>query len=617
MNSRHSADSAPHTVELDWLLEIGALATLTQGLPQLKDRATRLARILGAAVHHLDCALGALLVPDRHLRLVEVFPAGDSLASRSVAQRVNTQPALDALRHLEAPCLKSMRQGKPPMLRNQGRAFRLLLVPIGENATANSGALLLLRSADDPEFASFHLSIARHLARHFVTLLNADLDPATGLYTRLGLQQHVASADQPPAIRTGAHAVICIDIDRLHVINKVAGFEAGDAVISRVAQLLREPSLPAGATAARISGNEFALVLPDTSTAGAEVTARVLQQLAADLANHVSVQQPISLSCGIASFGDPGELQRALVLAELACHAAKDHGRSRIEVYQDDDASMIRRDTDIIALHRLIEGMQENRLTLFAQRIMPLYSRDQVGGYELLLRSLDPPHENQAPGPLLAAALRSGLAPELDLWVINHAISAARPYLPELLAANVSLSINLAGPSLTDDGFLERLRALIGQSGLPPGLILFEVTETVALLSLTKAVKFIRELRALGCRFALDDFGTGANSLKNLTNLPVDRVKIDGSFVSDILTNPQSAAIVRAIVTLAQDLGINTVAEYAETEQIIQRLTELGVESAQGYAIEKPRPLAQVLAELRSRQGNRHPELGASRVYAG
>ena len=253
-------------------------------------------------------------------------------------------------------------------------------------------------------------------------------------------------------------------------------------------------------------------------------------------------------------------------------------------------------------------------MTLFAQRIMPLHSQDEVGGYELLLRSLDPPQENHAPAALLAAALRSGLAPELDLWVIDHAIGAARPYLPELLASNVSLSINLAGPSLTDDGFLERLRTLITRSGLPPGLILFEVTETVALLSLTKAVKFIRELRAMGCRFALDDFGTGANSLKNLTNLPVDRVKIDGSFVSDILTNPQSAAIVRAMVTLARDLGINTVAEYAETEQIIQRLTELGVEHAQGYAIEKPRALALVLAELRHpRQNRQHPELGAAR----
>ena len=599
MDSRHRTEPAPLTVELDWLLEISALATLTKGLPPLRDPSARLGQILGAAVAHLGCTLGALLIPGRHLRLVQG------------SQRLDPRSARNALRDLESSAPNSVEDEKSPLLLNRGRASRLLRVPVGETAPATSGTLVLLRSPEEPEFNSLHVAVARHLAHHFVTLLEADLDQATGLYTRLGLQQHVTSAEETAA---GPHAVICIDIDRLHVVNKMGGFEAGDAIITRIARLLRAPSLPSGAVAARISGNEFALVLPDTSTAAAEVTARALQQLAADLVTEVSPQQPISLSCGVASFPHAEELQRGLVLAELASQVAKDRGRGRIEIYQDDDATMIRRQTDIVALHRLHEAMQENRLTLFAQRIMPLNSQGEVGGYELLLRSLEPPQENHAPAALLAAALRSGLAPDLDLWVIEHAIGAARPYLPELLAGNVSLSINLAGPSLTDDGFLERLRTLITRSGLPPGLIMFEVTETVALLSLTKAVKFIRELRAMGCRFALDDFGTGANSLKNLTNLPVDRVKIDGSFVSDILTNHQSAAIVRAMVTLARDLGINTVAEYAETQQIIQRLTELGVEHAQGYAIEKPRPLALVLSELRTRQNRQHPERSPAKV---
>jgi diguanylate cyclase (GGDEF)-like protein len=600
MDSRHGTEPAPLTVELDWLLEISALATLTKGLPPLRDPSERLAQILGAAVAHLGCTLGALLIPGRHLRLVQVAP------------RVDPRSVHDALRDLEFPAPNSVEDEKSPLLLNRDRASRFLRVPVGEKAPATSGALVLLRSPEAPEFNSLHRAVARHLAHHFVTLLEADLDQATGLYTRLGLQQHVTAAEETSA---GPHAVICIDIDRLHVVNKMGGFEAGDAIISCVARLLREQAVVPGAVAARISGNEFVLVLPDTSTTAAEVTARALQQLAADVVTDMSAQQPISLSCGIASFAHAGELQRGLVLAELASQVAKDRGRGRIEIYQDNDTSMIRRHTDIVALHRLHEAMQENRLTLFAQRIMPLNNKGEVGGYELLLRSLDPPQENHAPAALLAAALRSGLAPELDLWVIDHAIGAARPYLPELLATHVSLSINLAGPSLTDDGFLERVRTLITRSGLPPGLIMFEVTETVALLSLTKAVKFIRELRAMGCRFALDDFGTGANSLKNLTNLPVDRVKIDGSFVSDILTNPQSAAIVRAMVTLARDLGINTVAEYAETDQIIQRLTELGVEHAQGYAIEKPRALTPVLSELRTQQHRRHPELAAAKVF--
>ena len=599
MSSSPGAEPPSPAAELDWLLEIGALATLPNGLPQLHDRAERMAHMMSALVDRLRCALGALLIPQRRLRLVRV------------SDRVDTRSAEEALRGREVPCLNSLRHMNHSTLCNQGRshsallpAWRQLVVPVRADTTATPGALLLLRSMDDPEFTPLHLSVARHLGRYFSALLEADVDLATGLYTRLGLQHHVEAAEPGAAGAADAHAVLCIDIDRLHVVNKVGGFEAGDALITRVAQLLREPPVPSDAVAARISGNEFALVLPDGNTEVAAVTARALQRLAAQLATDLCAQQPVSLSCGIASFGPPTEFQRGLVLAELACQTAKDRGRDRLEVYQDNDASMIRRHTDIVALRQLREAMQEDRLTLFAQRIMPLHRPGEVGGYELLLRLIDRPDENKAPNSLLAVALRTEMAPELDLWVIEHAISAAHPYLPQLLAANVSLSINLAGPSLTDDKFLERALGLIGSSGLPPGLIMFEVTETVALLSLTKAVKFMRELRALGCRFALDDFGTGANSLKNLANLPVDRVKIDGSFVSDILTNPQSAAIVRAMVTLARDLGIDTVAEYAETEQIIQRLRELGVEYAQGYGIEKPRAVARVFAALQAQHSN-------------
>jgi EAL domain-containing protein (putative c-di-GMP-specific phosphodiesterase class I) len=172
------------------------------------------------------------------------------------------------------------------------------------------------------------------------------------------------------------------------------------------------------------------------------------------------------------------------------------------------------------------------------------------------------------------------------------------------------MSINITGPSLTDETFLERVQRLIRRSRIAPSLITFEITETAAVLSLTKAVTFIRELRAMGCRFAIDDFGTGANSLKNLTSLPVDRVKLDGSFVSDILTNKQSVAMVRAIVSLTKDLGIGTVAEYAENARIIERLRELGVQYAQGYGVEKPRAFAEVLNEVSTREYQKNFALG-------
>ncbi len=314
----------------------------------------------------------------------------------------------------------------------------------------------------------------------------------------------------------------------------------------------------------------------------------------------MTTQEPVSLSCGVASFTGPAQFQRALVRAELACHTAQTRGRGHVEVWQDQDASKVCRHLDAAAVQRFREVLREGRLTLFAQRILPLQRQDGPGGYELLLRSVDQPLENRAPATLLGAALRNQLAPELDWWVVEHAIREALPYRAELLAANVALSINITGPSLTHEGFRRRVCGLIRRSGMPASLLMFEITETVAVLSFKRAVRFIRELSALGCRFALDDFGTGANSLKNLTNLPVNRVKIDGSFVSNVLTNRQSDAMVRAIVSLARDLEITTVAEYAGTKRIIARLRELGVQYAQGYGVERPRAFAAVLNELRA-----------------
>lgn len=572
MNSSTSTRVAPTCApkvdapELDWLLEISALATLPKGPPQVNHQAERLARMMIAALEHFDSLLGALLVPGRNLRLVH---RSDHAQAR-IAEEV--------LNRLQGRLLNHIRRHQRPMLLNNGSVdsasqtiWGLLVVPVPAEGTAPDGALVVFRSTADPEFSALQLSVARHLGRYISSVLETELDPATGLYTRAGIQRHVRSLNCPPESLPSTHAVICIDIDRLRIVNKVNGFEGGDALIARFAGLMREPPVPEAAAAARISGNEFVLVLPNVDEAVAERTARALQQMTSRLTvEGASAHQPVSLSCGVAKFGHPADFQRGLVLAELACQTAKDRGRNRVEVYQDNDVSMIRCDAEIVASQQLRDALRENRLTLFAQRIIPLNRRDDLGGYELLLRSLDQPHENHAPATLLAAALRSDLAPDLDLWVIERALESIR------------------------------------LSGLPPSLIMFEITETVALLSLAKAVKFMQELRAIGCRFALDDFGAGSNSLKNLTNLPVDRVKIDGSFVSDILTNHQSAAMVRAIVSLGRDLGITTVAEYAENDRIIERLRQLGVEYAQGYGVEKPRPVSEVFAELSARQSMRN-----------
>jgi diguanylate cyclase (GGDEF)-like protein len=441
-------------------------------------------------------------------------------------------------------------------------------------------------------------------------LLETDFDVQTGLHTRSSAQGQVDAWERAPS-PAATHSVICIDIDRVRAVNETSGFDAGDALIVRVARLLREPHLPPNAVAARILGDEFAVALPHMDVDAAAQIARALLKAAAQMSPaQTGSEEPVSLSCGVACFEEAHEFQRGFTLAQLACRSAKEHGRGRVEIYQDNDASMIRRQSDTVSVIRLRDALRQDHMMLFAQRIMPLQRQDDPEGYELLLRLRETPGENHAPADLLSAAHRHDLAPALDMWVTEHALAEAAPYRSALLAANVSLSINITGPSLTDETFLERVQRLIRGSHIAPSLITFEITETVAVLSLSKAVTFIRELRAMGCRFALDDFGTGTNSLKNLTSLPVHRVKIDGSFVSDILTNSQSVAMVRAIVSLTKDLGIGTVAEYAENAQIIERLRELGVQYAQGYGVEKPRPFSVVLGELSAREAQANFALG-------
>jgi diguanylate cyclase (GGDEF)-like protein len=601
-------DAANH---LEWLFEISAPAAHDAVTPAAQDRGERLSMMMSASVAHLQCALGALLVPERQLRIVRTADA-------------SRQAPEEALRRLESPLLKWIRRQNQPMLVNkptlvnQGdpdgtrpSPLRILAVPVAGRTRTPEGVLLLLRSMDAPEFSRLQLSLVKHLSRHISTLLETDFDVLTGLHTRSSLQVQVDFWARAPSQTAGSHSVICIDIDRLRAVNEMSGFDAGDALIVRVARLLREPNLPADAVAARISGDEFAVALPHVDTEAAAQMARAVQKAAAQLSDaQTRGEEPVSLSCGVACFKETNEFQSGLALAQLACQTAKDHGRGRVEIYQDTDASMVRRQSDTFTLIRLREALRNDHLMLFAQRIIPLQRQDDPESYELLLRSSPAPPENCAPLDLLSAAHRNQLAPSLDMWVAEHALAEAAPYRSTLLAANVSLSINITGPSLTDETFLERVRGLISRSRIAPALITFEITETVAVLSLAKAVTFIRELRAMGCRFALDDFGTGTNSLKNLTSLPVDRVKIDGSFVADILTNTQSVAMVRAIVNLAKDLGIGTVAEYAENARIIQRLRELGVQYAQGYGVEKPRPLGEVLKELSTRESQKNRTLG-------
>jgi EAL domain-containing protein (putative c-di-GMP-specific phosphodiesterase class I) len=252
-------------------------------------------------------------------------------------------------------------------------------------------------------------------------------------------------------------------------------------------------------------------------------------------------------------------------------------------------------------------ALLENRFCLYTQPIIPLTSPENALIHqEILLRMVG--HEGQIipPNQFLPYAEQYGLMPSIDRWVLETFFNSL-PNPSKCMGCwargdycGCLNSVNLSGSSINDDEFIDFLEEAVANLPVPPQILLFEITETVALLNLEKTRKFIDRLQQIGCRFALDDFGTGMASLAYLKELPLDFVKIDGMFVRDLTTNPLSEAIVSAIVQISKVKGTETIAEYVENSEILKRLEALGVDYAQGFYLGKPTPISWFDTEMAS-----------------
>jgi Amt family ammonium transporter len=307
----------------------------------------------------------------------------------------------------------------------------------------------------------------------------------------------------------------------------------------------------------------------------------------------------VSISVGVAELPQTkNALAHGMANAELACKAAKDRGRDRVEMFQDGDLSIMRRHTDVVVVQRLHEALEDDRFVLYAQPILPLSPNRGAPRFELLLRMVSETGEILPPEKFLSAAERYQMLPAIDRWVVKNALAALTRLGETLRDRGMSFSINITGASIASEEFLEYLEAAIKASGIPPQVLCFELTETSAVTNLARADRLMQRLRVLGCGLALDDFGTGLSSLAYLRSLPISVLKIDGSFVRDSGTNQRTESMVRAIAQLAHTMGMETVAEYVETDELRMRMASLGVDFGQGYAIGRPTPLLEVLDDL-------------------
>jgi EAL domain-containing protein (putative c-di-GMP-specific phosphodiesterase class I) len=286
-----------------------------------------------------------------------------------------------------------------------------------------------------------------------------------------------------------------------------------------------------------------------------------------------------------------------MATAEIACKAAKDRGRNRVEVFQDSDQSIIRRHTDILVIGTLRDALRTDSFRLDAQPILPLRGNSGSPRFELLLRMVDR-GEIIPPGKFLSAAERYQLMPTVDRWVVRRSCQLLGAHVQSVGEEIARFAINLSGQSLQDDSFLEFVIEQISNSKLPPSALCFELTETATIGNLTRAQKFIQTLQDKGCQFALDDFGTGVSSLAYLKDLSVNYLKIDGSFVRDALANMRSESMIKAIAQIAKVMSMETIAEYVETDNLRARMVDLGVDYGQGFAMGRARPLESLLEDL-------------------
>ncbi len=426
----------------------------------------------------------------------------------------------------------------------------------------------------------------------------ATYDQLTGLLNRTEFESRLNQA-LVQAQETGCvHALLYIDLDQFKLVNDTCGYLVGDELLVHIARLLQDAVRNRDALA-RLGGDEFAVILDYCTT---EQAYRVAGQICAAMEEFRFAKGEHRFRMG-ASIGLVAIDRRWPSLTELfqaadaCCHAAKAMGRNRVHVWVDSDRVLLSHKAETQWAARIQQALESDQFTLHAQRITSFDKQGHADEVEVLLRLQDVGGQLIAPAAFLPAAERFHLAPRIDRWVLQRVLALLMRQPPSSLPG--LLCINVSARSLADRNF--HAFVLDALQSLDPVLrncLCFELNETVAVTNLIDSASFIRQVRELGVRIALDDFGSGMSSFGYLKNLPVDVLKIDSKFVAGLIDNPLDVAAVRSFVEVARVLGVRTVAEAVESDQVMQALRDLGVGAVQGYLLHTPVPLEDLLASL-------------------
>jgi len=500
------------------------------------------------------------------------------------------------------PVRLSLEEGKSVMLPgylllvhrylNQRLSVEVIASPIRDSSDAITGVVLV-----------FHdVSELRSLAH---MTYQASHDSLTGLINRREFERRINQALDNAQQKDTEYALCYLDLDNFKIVNDTCGHAAGDELLMQLTTRIRT-RLRGADTLARLGGDEFGLLLPGCPLDKAKELAENFRQMIEDFRFTWDKKSfRVGVSIGLVMIGpDSGTISSILSAADSACYVAKDQGRNRVHVYEENDTALTERHGQMQWVQRIHDVLEKNRFRLFFQPIAKL-KRPPGEPYsihgEVLLRMLDSNNNLIGPGAFIPSAERYNLMPAIDRWVVENTFAA-------LVASSTrtridACCINLSGQSLSDSRFMDFLVNQIRDSRVSPEILCFEITETAVIASLNNATRMISLLRDMGCRFALDDFGVGLSSFSYLKNLAVDYLKLDGSFIKNMVHDPIDHEMVRAINQIGQTMDIRTIAEFVEDEAILNAVRNIGVDYAQGYAIAHPAPIEAVLSGSTAMQG--------------
>jgi diguanylate cyclase (GGDEF)-like protein len=421
-----------------------------------------------------------------------------------------------------------------------------------------------------------------HLASH---------DPLTGLINRREFELRLADAISDAGSSLRQHILCYLDLDEFKLVNDTCGHGAGDELLRQLTSVMSSV-IPKGNTLARLGGDEFGILFmncdPDEATSHAQSLLDAVRQYRFQWEGQIF---EVAASIGIVPVvGGNGNLAELLSAADSACYVAKDRGRNQIHVTRIDDSAVRVRHTEMLWVERINRALHEDRFRLFKQPIRPLQKRDGPQYHELLLRLVDIEGKIVAPSQFITAAERYRMMPVIDLWVVGAALNSIGTIANSADEITAAFTINLSGQSFGNAELKTLILEQLDQFQIPPGRVMFEITETAAISNLSQALEFMNTLRERGCRFILDDFGSGLSSFRYLKSLDIEFLKIDGELVREIARDPIQREMVAAIHRIGESMGIQTIGEWVENSEIEQTLVEIGVDYAQGWGVGRPEP---------------------------